>query len=56
VEQRSGLHRLHFELGHPELARHRRGVDLHSANVVFGRPVFRVDRARQRFDRRDVQL
>ena len=56
VEQRGRLHRLHLDLGHPELARDSRGVDLHAANVVLRRAVLGVDRARERFDRRQVKL
>ena len=56
VQQRSRLHGLHLDLGHPELTRDSGGVDLNAADVVFRRAVLRVDRARERFDRREVQL
>jgi len=40
----------------PELTRNSGGVDLNAANMVFRRPVLRVDRSRERFDGRDVQF
>ena len=56
VQQRSGLDRLHLELGHPELTRNSGGVDLNAADMVFRRAVLRVDRSSERFDRREVQF
>ena len=56
VKQRGRLHRLHLDFGHPQLARDSRGVDLHAADVVLRRAVLGVDRARKRFDRRQVKF
>ena len=56
MQQRRCPHRLNFGVRHAELSSHRRRVELHAADVVLGRAVLGVDRARKRFDRRQVQF
>ena len=56
VQQRGRLDALDFVLAHPEAARERGGVELHAADVQLRGLVLRVDRERQRFDRRQVQV
>ena len=56
VQQRRCSHRLSFGVRHTELSSHRRRVELHAADVILGRAVLGVDRARKRFDRRQVQF
>ena len=56
VEQRRGLDRLHLDVGHPECPRQRGRVNLDATDVVMRRLILGVNRQRQRFDRRQVQL
>jgi hypothetical protein len=56
VQQRRRTHRLGLAGRHAELSSHCRRVKLHAADMVLGRSVLCVDRARERFDRRQVQF
>ena len=56
VQQRGRLDSLDVVLGHPERAGERRGVQLHAPDVGLRGLVLRVDRQRERFDRRQVQV
>ena len=56
VQQRRRLHALDLVLRHAERARERRRVELHAADVRLRGLILRVDRERQRFDRRQVQV
>ena len=56
VQQRRRLHALDLVLAHPEAARQRGGVELHAPDVQLRGLILRVDRERQRFDRRQVQV
>ena len=56
VQQRRGLDALDLVVGHAQRARQAGGVDLHAADVRLRRLVLGVDRERQRFDRREVQV
>ncbi len=56
VQQRRRLHALDVVLGHPERARERRRVELHAPDVELRGLVLRVDRQRERLDRRQVQV
>ena len=56
VQQRRRLHALDFVLRHAQRARDGRGVELHAPDVRLRGLILRVDRERQRFDRRQVQV
>ena len=56
MQQRRGTHGLNFGIGHAELTSHCCRVKLHAADVVLGRPVLGIDRARKRLDRCQVQF
>ena len=56
VQQRRGLHALDLVLAHPEAAGQGSSVELHAADVQLRGLVLRVDRERQRFDGRQVQV
>ena len=56
VQQRRGLDALDLVLRHAERAREAGGVDLHAADVALRGLILGVDRQRQRFDRRQVQV
>ena len=56
VQQRRGLDALDLVGRHPERARQARGVDLDAADVALRGLILRVDRQRQRFDGRQVQI
>ena len=56
VQQRRGLDALDLVVRHAERLREPRGVDLHAADVRLRRLILGVDRERQRFDRREVQV
>ena len=56
VQQRRGLDALDFVGRHPQRARQARGVDLDAADVALRGVILRVDRQRERFDRREVQI
>ena len=57
VQQRRGLDALDLVVRHARALRARPGgVDLHAADVALRRLILRVDRERQRFDRRQVQV
>ena len=56
VQQCRRFDRLHRQrLAHAERAREADGVRLHAAHVAVRHVVFRVDRHRERFDRRQLQ-
>ena len=56
VQQGGRLHALDLALAHAERARQARRVDLHAADVRMRGLILRVDRQRQRLDRREVQI
>ena len=56
VQQRRRLDALDLVLAHAQTARQRRRIELHAADVELRRLVLGVDRERQRFDRRQVQV
>ena len=56
VQQRRGLDALDLGVGHAEAARDAGRIDLHAADVRLRGLILRVDRERERFDRREVQV
>ena len=56
VEQRRRLDALDFGVGHAEPARDAGRVDLHAADVRLRGLILGVDRERERFNRRQVQI
>jgi hypothetical protein len=56
MQQRGCSHRLNFSVRHAELSSHGRRVELYAADVILGGAVLGVYRARERFDRRQVQF
>ena len=56
VQQRRGLDALDLGVGHAEAARDAGRIDLHAADVRLRGLILRVDRERERFDRREVQI
>ena len=56
VQERRSFHTLDLALGHADGLRKARGKDLHATNVRLAGAILRVDRQRQRFNRREVQI
>ena len=56
VQQRRGLDALDFVARHPQRARQARGVDLDAADVALRGVILRVDRQRERFDGRQMEI
>ena len=56
VEQCGGLDALHIGIGEPQHACHACGVRLHAAYMSLRHLILRVDCARERLDRRQVQI
>ena len=52
MEQRSHLYALSVVRGHPERPRETSRVQLNAPDVMVGRLILRVDRKRERLDRR----
>ena len=56
VQQRRRLHALDVVVRHAQRSGELGGIELHAADVRLRRLVLRVDRERERFDRREVQV
>ena len=56
VQERRSFHALDLALGHPDAFRKARGKDLHPTDVRLAGAILRVDRQRQRFNSREVQI
>ena len=56
VQERRGFHALNLALGHADGLREAGSKDLHASNVRLAGAILRVDRERERFNRRQMQI